>query len=193
MSCVAFFHCFADGAWEQPTAEYLEALRASEFPGTLHVGLVGAPERRLAARIELGDVEVVAEADHGFEQVTLGPLYEYAREHEGAILYAHTKAASDPAPWKIEWRHSMTKHLVARWADALLGIEAGADLAGAHWIDDGGTPPHFSGNFWMASAAYLRTLPPCPIADRMEAEFWVGQNDPSTFNMRRGNPMGLFR
>jgi hypothetical protein len=86
----------------------------------------------------------------------------------------------------------MIDHFLSRWADALRGIEAGADLAGAHWIDDG-TPPHFSGNFWMASAVYLRTLPRCPTGDRMDAEFWVGQNDPSTFNMRRGNPMGLFR
>ena len=192
MEVVGFYHCYASGACQEPVAEHLEALRASEFPGTLHVGLVGAPERRLAALEALGDVHVVAEAVHGFEQVTLAPLYEYAQGHDGAILYAHTKAASDPAPWKIAWRHSMTEHLVARWADALCGLEAGADLAGAHWIDDG-TPPHFSGNFWMASAAYLRTLPPCPTGDRMDAEFWVGQNEPSTFNMRRGNPMGMFR
>lgn len=192
MNPVAFYHVYADGAWQEPIAEYLEALRASEFPGTLHVGLVGTPEQRAAALDALGDVHVAAEADSGFEQVTLAPLYEYAQEHEDVILYSHTKGASDPAPWKIAWRHSMTEHVIARWENALRGIEAGADLAGAHWIDDG-TPPHFSGNYWMASASYLRTLPPCPTGDRMDAEFWVGQNDPSTFNMRRGNPMGMFR
>jgi hypothetical protein len=192
MNVVAFYHVFTAGAWEQPVAEYLAALRASEFPGRVHVGLVGPPQRRHAALQALGDVEVVAEADEGWEQVTLAHLHRYSQAHSGAIGYAHSKGASDPAPWKVEWRRSMTAHVVARWRDALHGIEAGADLAGAHWIDDG-TPPHFSGNFWMASASYLRTLPPCATGDRMDAEFWVGQNEPSTFNMRRGNPMGMFR
>jgi hypothetical protein len=192
MTPIAFYHVYADGAWQEPVAEYREAIRASGFPGTVRVGLVGRPEARLGALSALGDVQVVAEADSGWEQVTLAALHEYAQTHDDAILYCHTKASSDPSPWKVAWRQSMIEHLVSRWADALRGIKAGADLAGAHWIDDG-TPPHFSGNFWMASAAYLRTLPPCATGDRMDAEFWVGQSDPSTFNMRRGNPMGMFR
>lgn len=192
MSPICFLHVWTAGAWQEPVTEVLAALQASSFPGTIHAGLVGPQESRLRALNTLGDVQVAAEADSGWEQVTLAPLREYAQANNDAIIYAHTKAASDPAPWKIAWRHSMTEHFLARWADALRGLEAGADLAGAHWIDDG-TPPHFSGNFWMASAAYLRTLPPCATGDRMDAEFWVGQNDPSTFNMRRGNPMGMFR
>lgn len=192
MNPTCFLHIWTPGAWQEPVTEVLAALHASEFPGTIHVGLVGPRESRVRALETLGDVQVAAEADSGFEQVTLAPLHAHAQEHDEAILYAHTKGASDPAPWKIEWRRSMTEHLISRWADALKGLEAGADLAGAHWIDDG-TPPHFSGNFWMASAAYLRALPPCATDDRMAAEFWVGQNEPSTFNMRRGNPMGLFR
>jgi hypothetical protein len=51
MNLSAWYHVYADGAWQEPAAEYLEALQVSEFPGTLHVGLVGAPERRLAAKI----------------------------------------------------------------------------------------------------------------------------------------------
>ena len=192
MNPVCFLHVWSAGAWQEPVTEILAALHASDFPGTIHVGLVGPQESRLRALNALGDVQVAAEADSGFEQVTLAPLYEYAQTHDDACLYCHTKASSDPSPWKVAWRHSMIEHVVTRWADALRGLEAGADLAGAHWIDDG-TPPHFSGNFWLASAAYLRTLPPCATGDRMDAEFWVGQNEPSTFNMRRGNPMGMFR
>jgi hypothetical protein len=192
MTPTCFLHVWSAGGWQEPVTELLAALQASEFPGAVHVGLVGPQERRLRALGALGDVQVAAEADSGWEQVTLAALREYAQTRDNPILYCHSKGSSDPAPWKVAWRQSMIEHLVSRWPDALRGIEAGADLAGAHWIDDG-TPPHFSGNFWMASAAYLRTLPPCATGDRMDAEFWVGQNDPSTFNMRRGNPMGMFR
>ena len=152
MTPVCFLHIWSAGAWQEPVTEILDALAAREFPGAVHVGLVGPQESRLRALNALGDVQVAAEADSGFEQVTLAPLHEYAQHNDDAVMYAHTKAASDPSPWKVTWRQSMIQHLLLRWADALRGLEAGADLAGAHWIDDG-TPPHFSGNFWMASAA----------------------------------------
>ncbi len=189
---VAFYHLWTTGAWEQPAAEHLEALRASEFPAPLLVGLVGRPESRQRALDVLGDVQVVAEADEGFEQVTLAALREYAQEHDQPIMYGHSKGASDPSPWKVEWRQSMTRHLIGEWREALAAIEEGADLAGPHWINDLGMPRHFSGNFWMGSAAYLRTLPPCSTGDRMDAEFWVGQNDPAVWCTYAGNPMGMF-
>jgi hypothetical protein len=192
MNPACFLHVWTAGAWEQPVEEIRAALEASGFPTPPHIGLVGPRESRLRVLAALGAVEVAVEADSGWEQVTLAALHEYAQTHDQPILYCHSKGASDPAEWKVAWRRSMVEHVITRWEDALRGIEAGADLAGAHWIDDG-TPPHFSGNFWLASAAYLRTLPPCATGDRMDAEFWVGQNEPSTFNMRRGNPMGMFR
>lgn len=192
MMLVHFLHVYADGAWEQPVSEHLQALSASGFDGQLHVGLVGRPEARLRALAALGDVQVVAEADSGWEQVTLAALREHAQMHDEPILYAHTKAASDPSPWKVEWRQSMTRHLIERLPQALRSIEEGADLAGPHWINDLGTPPHFSGNYWMGSAEYLRRLPPCGTGDRMDAEFWVALNDPVVASLYPGNPMGLF-
>ncbi len=189
MSCTHFLHVWADGAWQQPVAEHLDALRTGEFDGPILVGLVGRPENRQRALAVLGEVQVVAEADEGWEQVTLAALQEYAQTHDEPILYSHTKGASDASEWKVQWRQSMTEHVVAQWPAALRAIEDGADLAGAHWIR---TPPHFSGNFWMGSASYLRGLPACATGDRMDAEFWVGQNDPTIADLYPGNPMGMF-
>lgn len=186
MQAVHFYHVFAC-EWEEPIAEHLAA-----FEGLpMHVGVVGRPEDRQSALAALGGVEVAVEADEGWEQVTLAALHAYAQEHDHAILYAHTKGASNPSDFSRRWRTSMTEHLIAQWPKALEAIEKGCDLAGAHWIE-GHAWPHFSGNYWMASAAYLRTLPPCGNGDRMEAEFWVGQNEPKVFDMFPGNPMAMF-
>jgi len=125
--------------------------------------------------------QVVADEAAGWEQVTLTPLATYAAEHDGAILYAHTK--QDGA-----WRRLMTARVVYEWRHLLQKLEEdGYDVAGNCWRLGPGmldpTPiPHFSGNFWIATCEYLRTLPPVRNVYAYDAEKWLGLGDPRAFD-----------
>jgi hypothetical protein len=129
-----------------------------------------------------------ADASSGWEEVTLRMVRDYARAHDGAVLYAHTKGASHANDACAEWREFMTKRVVSGWRRCVEALERGYDAVGCHWMElpDFPTfPPHFSGNFWMASCAYLRTLPPLPEspADGAPAYRWFGQRHPRVLDL----------
>jgi hypothetical protein len=176
-----FYHAWCNGAWHDPVFEHRMALASSRVPGPVRLGLVGGPqERAKVAAAFAPDVEVVSEARHGWEQVTLMQLAVYAADHDGAVMYAHTKA--DDA-----WRRLMTARVVYEWRRCLSKLDEGYDVAGNCWRLGPGmldpTPiPHFSGNFWMATCEYLRKLPPIRNVYAYDAEKWLGLNDPRAFD-----------
>jgi len=189
------YHVYAGGvAWRDAVQDHLDALRhgglADELLG-IHVGLVGpAPARHEALDVisEVLPVTIIGQADEGWEQVTLSGVRELARYAWAGdqILYAHTKAASDPVPINVAWRKSMTYWNVIRWREAVAHL-SDADTAGCHWIVDGHR--FFGGNFWWANADYLATLPPLEYSSRFMAEVWIGENlDVIPFDMVPGWP-----
>lgn len=183
MEVAHFYHAFCNGAWHDPVFEHRAALAESGFPSAIHAGLVGGPqERGKVARVL--DAVVVAEERHGWEQVTLRAVAAYAADHDGAVLYAHTK--SDDA-----WRRLMTDRVIRDWRYLRLKLDEGYDVAGNCWRLGPGmltaSPiPHFSGNFWMATCEYLRTLPPVRNINAYDAEKWLGLNDPRAFDTEAG-------
>jgi hypothetical protein len=191
----AWYHVWCDGEWQEPVEEYLQTLRNSDFPACPRVGLVGTPHNREKAREALGDCIVAAEADQGYEQVTLKAVREYALHNDGAVLYAHTKGASnkgDLGPNSL-WRRAMNLRVVDNWQSNLHALEEGYDALGCHWLTPDEHPgtigtPFFAGNFWMARCDYLRTLPECETRDRMDAETWVGLREPRVFDCLPGWP-----
>jgi hypothetical protein len=193
-----WFHCYAAGEWEEPVAEHMSALDASGFDGPFHVGIVGTEEQRTEALYQLmtlRPIDSIHAADTGWEQVTLRPLRRYALKHDDAILYAHTKGAHDPSTINIAWRRSMSWHLVRGWQAAAEALDHGYDAVGCHWLTheqfghpDGVPLPCFGGNYWMATAAYLRRLPCCPVTSRHDAEGWVGGADPRVLDLMPGWP-----
>lgn len=65
MKITHFYHVFADGDWETPAEEHIEALVASELIDNLSdmfLGIVGAPPNRDRVKRKLPGV-VVAEAE----------------------------------------------------------------------------------------------------------------------------------
>lgn len=193
-----FYHCFADGAWEQPVSEHLYALTESGFDGPLTVGLVGAPRRRRIVRNVFAAVYPHAkfiEARAGFEQVTLRAVHRHARRSDGLVLYAHTKGAAHPSDLQPRWRQSMTLHVVTRWQHHVR-VLAGpwVDAVGCHWLIPECWPAHgqwtspmFAGNFWIARCDYLRRLPACGRS-RFDAERWIGLGRPSVVDLLPGCP-----
>jgi hypothetical protein len=185
MEVAHFYHAWCNGAWHEPVFEHRMALASSHVPGPLHLGLVGGPqERAKVAAAFAPDVEVVAEARHGWEQVTLMQLAAYAADHGGAVMYAHTKSDHP-------WRRLMTARVVYNWRHLLGRLEDGYDVAGNCWRLGPGMLtadpiPHFSGNFWMATCEYIRTLPPIRNVYAYDAEKWLGLNDPRAFDTEPG-------
>ena len=189
-----FYHVYADGDWEAPASEHLHALTVSGLLDTLDdlfVGIVGAPENRARVRDAFPAV-VVAEADEGWEQLTLQKLHDYAHNHEAKIFYAHTKGAYQPDELRALWRVSMTHDTVTRWRECVDALDH-VGVAGPYWLDSA-MPEHsehkhfFGGNFWWARTNYLRALPPVGVQHRWQAEGWIGLAGPSVKIMREGFP-----
>jgi hypothetical protein len=192
-----FFHVFADGSWRLPLGEHLAALKHSGLARNLdgfYYGVVGSEDRRKQVKKVLPG-ECVAEAETGWEQVTLSKVREFAQHHSGLLLYGHTKGAGFPRKLADLWRRSMIYDNVVRWQEAVEGLQQ-ADVAGSHWLT---SPDHehkhhryfFGGNYWWAHLDYLRTLPPVGNDHRHQAEGWIGLRDPKPFILRDGYAHGF--
>jgi len=204
MRVAAFYHIWAEGDWTAPLNDYLKALYASEFDGGLHIGIVGRPSKRIAVlsglELQWPQFSVVFEAQEGFESGTIMAVREYAREHGGAVMYAHTKGSSVTDPFRDRWRTSMTNRVILDWK---LNVELlkSCDAVGCHWLTEERYPGmfgamtepapgsgFFGGNFWMARCDYLRRLPECPMEPRWQAESWIGWRHPTVTDLLPGWP-----
>ena len=203
---VHFYHWHASSAWMPAVKEHFMALRDAQFYGTTYVGLVGASEDRVIARnylmAEWPDAKVCAEADEGFEQVTLHALHSWAKgaPPETPVLYAHTKGSVNPSASSEHWRRSMTHQVVGKWGGCALALRQ-YDAVGCHWLEPGVdyglapnfkyeiTTPMFGGNFWWARAGYLTKLPILANDDRYAAESWIGLNNPKVLDLSPGWPV----
>jgi hypothetical protein len=192
-----FYHVYADGDWEWPVEQHQAALEASAFPNPIQVGLVGRQERRLRASAALPGAIPCAEADSGWEQVTLAAVQAYAHQHDGAVLYAHTKGAAMGTVFNHRWRHSMQRHVIDGWEFCRDKLDTGRyDAIGCHWLTRADFPERahamadgfFGGNFWMATCDYLRQLPPCLLDNRWDAESWIGLGKPRIYDLLEGWP-----
>lgn len=192
-----FYHVYADGQWQGPAAEHFTALRDAGLKTVPAVGIVGRLcHRRDVGRwltSEAGTWTLAAEADEGFEQVTLAAMHRWCqRAHPSAVLYAHTKGAFHPSDFNHRWRRSMTSCVIGRWANCCAAL-TGYDAAGCHWLTAGEYPgqvvtPYFGGNFWWARSSYLARLPPPPLTQRHDAETWIGLGAPTVKDMSPGWP-----
>ena len=179
-----YFHLYAAGAWQKPTREFLDAMLESglaDEAGYLNLGVVGP----LGARLDAIDycrsrmpTEVIAEANEGWEQVTLSALRQDAKGD--AILYAHSKGAAFPSDWNDAWRRSLILSVVSEWRENLAMLET-YDAVGCHWLTTAMTQPgmpqkfnFFGGNFWLARISVIRALPEPPVVLRFDAEAWLG-------------------
>ncbi len=121
-----------------------------------------------------------------FEKPAMRAIECYAKEHDGYVLYLHSKGVSAPNDkTKVKWRRLMMKELVEQWKNCMSQLWQ-YDAVGVNWRD---MPPtsHFCGNFWYASTSHLKKLatfdqyydnPRYQIWDKIESkrlgcEFWI--------------------
>lgn len=188
------YHVYADGLWQAPLREHLDALHTSglyEQLDRFYVGIVGNDENVAAVKAALDGVEcsVVAESATGWEQESLRLLPALLGDTDAAVLYCHTKGAAYPSEINVKWRYSMTFFTVVEWWRALLALED-HDAYGCHVVKHDFWPEDFfGGNFWWATADYLRSLPPVAEDDRWDAERWIGRGEaPRFFDANPGWP-----
>lgn len=188
MKLYNYFHIYAAGAnWHVPLNEYLKSLKDSGLSDALEafrVGIVGAKPQREAAKVILTATgirhEVVAEADSGWEQVTQNKLYEFSLNHDGYVLYSHTKGAANNTSINASWRQYMIINNVDYWKK-MVDLLPHFTAAGCHWLTPRihpsiGKVPFFAGTFWWTSLEHVRSLGYPPMEDRWGAERWIGIN-----------------
>jgi len=157
-----FYHIYADGGWERPISDHIAAIRETGLESHLtsfNVGIVGSKENREAVKAFLDansiKYSVIAEEDQGWEQTTLTPLYEFIKEAEGFVTYAHTKGAANDPPVNTPWRLHMEYHNFVNWQIPVQALSEGKLLAGCFWIITA-TAKFYGGTYWWARIDALK-------------------------------------
>ena len=202
-----FFHIYADGFNVSLLVnQHLIALQEyglSRSLSEIYIGLVGKPDNRANIKELLKNskvrIEISAEQDTGFEQVTLNAMFEHSQKNQGYYLYTHTKSASNPSIFNQCWARSMEYFCVVQWQYAIARLEE-VDAVGCHWltkkqfphIADHNNPhgyPYFGGNFWWSKSDILRVIGRPNSTRRWDAETWIGRKiDIKIFDLCPGWP-----
>lgn len=114
-----------------------------------------------------------------YERPTLLCLHQVCVSNPNAlVLYLHTKGVSKKDLNEIaninDWSRYMEYFAIERWKDCVKALKE-HDACGVNWFND---PPHFSGNFWWATARYISTLPAFIESRYIAPELWIGKNAP---------------
>lgn len=196
-----FYHIYADGKWQDPVSEHVEALRSSglyESLDKIFVGFVGNNDNIFKVKQYINekiDYETVDEQPTGWEQVTLKYLHSYSKNNlNDAIFYAHTKSSSNPSLININWRKSMTYYNIIKWQECYEKLND-HDTIGCHWVKGMGINGIWGGNYWWATCQYISQLPDLSYKNRHNAEEWIGSvKEKRTFDINPGFPaMKLFK
>jgi hypothetical protein len=160
-------------------------LSACEF---IHIGINGelVPEWTPKANVVL---HPRSEWSMG-ETATLKAIRDFCSKEESQdykILYIHQKGLKDITNLASRhWRLMMEYFTIHRWKDCVEHLDE-YDCVGVNWLTDTfvGRKPHFSGNFWWATARHINTLDHSylenqpnlsPLINVLNKEFWIGSN-----------------
>jgi hypothetical protein len=194
---VHFYHLWLGGPHSRKIAE--EHFEHVPDCFTVFAGLVGTPERRADAKTWL-PCKVIAEADTGFEEVTINALRSRIKTmpNDTRVFYAHNKGAFHNLPANHVWRREMMRYLFVDVQERIKELED-HDIVCWCWSPKGTKDPYgipitdsiSAGNFWGARADYLKCLPEIPplVEDqRVQAEAWLGQDAPVVKSLMHGWP-----
>jgi hypothetical protein len=175
------YHSAAMDGWRDVVREQMALLRYAGLTRAYatHVGghendlLEEAAHNGVTLKLDRADANVMH-----YETFAMLLIERLAKESDNPILYFHTKGVS--ASWhegKTRWRRLMERLVVARWRENLTHLKD-HDAVGVNWYAC--DTPHFSGNFWLARADWLRKLPDFVTYHnsrklvRYTCEFWIG-------------------
>ncbi|HEV8052242.1 MAG TPA: hypothetical protein VGP47_07095, partial [Parachlamydiaceae bacterium] len=200
-----FYHIFADGKWIKPVWQHLRALTKGKLVNNLETFFIGIT----GSEVNKGRVEkflkmysyffpfqytLAAHSQEGWEQTTLDKIHDFSLDHEGYVLYAHTKGAFNDREPNPSWRKSMTYFNVLKWGKAVEELKE-HQAVGCHWLLPEDLPVngyYFAGNFWWANLSLIRTFDKPLKNNRYDAESWIGmkyETEPFTiYDLNPGFP-----
>ena len=151
--------------WKQIVTEQLDQIGSAGLNRILltHCGdglewVISECERRkidASVRFHSPDVRV-------YEQPAMRLVERLAHASDKPIVYLHTKGVSHPlseTQWH-DWRRVMMREVVIEWRRNLKTLRSGRQAVGVNWWKAIPRQEHFSGNFWMVSAEWIRNLLP---------------------------------
>ena len=177
-----FYHVLLVNHWREIVAEQVGEMVASglyDAAAEFEVGVLGPVAEVEALRELLAATPKFRVVFHGenanlYEHPTLGRLFAAAQQAEFYAVYAHTKGVTYPGDTHAGWRHDLNRHIFAHWRANVAQLATGCDTSGGRLYRSGGQwPRHYSGNFWWARAAYIRTLRALAPGHRHDAEMWL--------------------
>ena len=186
---ICVYHVAAMGDWRDVVREQLGTLADAGFGADsadpVRVTFVGTGLEWFAEEAARFGVHVViVRADENVNHYETFAVLEVERLAKSErvtrpVLYLHTKGVSSAGDLhKRRWRLLMEEHVVRRWEACVARLQEGYDAAGCGWWTHG--EQHFSGNFWIASADWLRKLPDyvnyhhAKGLSRYSCEMWIG-------------------
>jgi hypothetical protein len=192
-----FYHAYADGKNSLLAITlHLNNLISSNLSKHLEklcIGIVGAEINRkkikelLLSRANEIPIEIVVEAEKGYEQITLDKMLEFSKFNQGYYFYAHSKSAAYAHRSNICWMNTMEYHNLINWAEVVSRLNSN-DAAGCFWLThkkypnlihwfnvDPNTNSFFAGNYWWTTSEVIRELPLPDKSNRYMAEQWIGK------------------
>ena len=194
MKIAHFYHVYADGEWLIPATEHFQSLDRYGLSSniTTYIGFVGDPTHCHEASKHLRKVvsfHQLKQSASGWEQGTMQWIPTIAPNYD-VVFYAHTKGSAVRGNEQDTWRRTMTYFNVKFWRMCLVALQQ-RDVAGIWWIPKAVHPaPHFQGNFWWARSDYIAKLPAIEWENRWQAELWLGQAEPTVYDMYPGSAGG---
>lgn len=161
------------------------------------------------------NLEILKEIIYPYPKIEIGYHSENIYEYEFATLrlmkdvadnesknifmfYFHGKAVSfskEEKEWAYEggnqWRQHLNYWNLTKWRDNIKKLNSGYDTCGVKYIENktnSGNPSHYSGNYYFAMSHYIKKLPyiqTLNIADRFQAEFWIGMASPKAATLNQ--------
>ena len=176
---VCFIHsCHLAEAGTEKLDLLLESICAIKELESITINNIGLPlDLPKYAYMDLRIKVIEASCDPGlFELPTLKLISEYSKANPNAkVLYVHTKGISyakeDPRYVNgLDWIHYML-YFLCKKSDRCLKLLDTHEVAGCNFSEQ--PYAHFSGNFWWATSAHLKSLSLDSLVNKMSAEWWL--------------------
>ena len=193
MSTLVLYHLYCRGFWKEVFERHLALYRRLAPQLSLQVVAYGAEAEvaKWLLSLQTSDLTILLETGLGNEGRTLRHLQQIAEvSHPDRLLgYAHAKGSS----YHPEDRPSIHRLSDSLFAQLLRSVSQSEALASEHCFNAFGANAalgifekyglpsfHYSGNFWLAQARYLRSCRSLSEQDifchgrRHSAEAWIG-------------------
>ncbi len=171
-----FYHMYcANDCFERFIGTYNKMVLSGllERAEKINVVLVGPEKATLREKLkDYSKVETHIRPNSGSEADTLNMIWEYCKTNDGNILYLHSKGVTKPKRGNIQdWKNLMEYFLIERYGPCVESLQTN-DVCGVNYL---GGRPHYSGNFWWATARHIRRLKQLKpeLACRLYCEYWL--------------------